>query len=68
MKPRYYWIKERHNPQLGIYYVACGNLSIKDAMKMEGGVYGDNIMIKFPSETAYNKAIQTLKDRGKPVQ
>ena len=67
MKPRYYWIKERHNPQLGVYYVACGNLSIKDAMKMEGGSYGHNIMIKFPSETAYNNALQMLKDRGERV-
>lgn len=68
MKPRYYWIKERHNPQLGIYYVACGNLSIKNAMKMECGIYGNNIMTKFASEAAYNNALQKLKDQGKPVQ
>ena len=31
MKPKYWWIKERHNPQLGVYYVAIGRLRIAAA-------------------------------------
>jgi hypothetical protein len=53
MKPKYFWIKERHNPQLGVRYKACGMLPIKKAMAMEESLYGTNYMLRFASEDEY---------------
>lgn len=39
-----YYIKERHNPQIGIYYVAMGPMSVKEAQSRENTLYGNNIM------------------------
>lgn len=65
---KYYWIKERHNPQQGPYYVACGNTySVKNAKKIETPLYGDNIMHKFNSEQEYNNEIERLKKAGERV-
>lgn len=68
MKPRYFWIKERHNPQLGVYYVGCGQLSLKAAKKLEFSCYGSNTMLRYSSEVDYLDALQKLKDSGKTVQ
>ena len=33
---KYWWIKERYNPQLGTYYIKYGNtLTVKQAKAME---------------------------------
>lgn len=41
-----FYIKERHNPQFDKpYYVPKGQLTKKDANKMENSLYGDNYML-----------------------
>lgn len=45
-----YYIKERHNPQLGVYYVALGQLSKKEVGRKERASYGMNVV------TGYTKA------------
>ena len=67
MKQKYYWIKERHNPQLGVYYVAMGNISVKDA-ESKSSVYGWNHMLKFYSEKEYKAKISDLIEKGERVQ
>lgn len=59
-----YWIRERHNPQLGVYYVAHGVMSVKDAKKYEDSLYGYDYMLRFKTEDEYNAKIQELKDKG----
>jgi len=58
-----YYIKERHNPQTGVYYIACGKLFKKEANKMENSLYGFNIMIPFDTEQAYKGAIKKFNAR-----
>jgi hypothetical protein len=66
---KYYWIKERYNPQYGTCYVACGNTyTVKDAKKAESPLYGENIMHKFDTEEEYNKEIKRLKEAGEHVR
>lgn len=67
-KPRRFWIKERYNPQLGTYYVACGAMSIRKAKNEEHPLYGDNIMHEYPDEKSYNAKLAELKARGERVQ
>jgi len=66
MKP--FWIKERINPQLGTYYVACGKLSRKAAKQHEDALYGDNIMHEYPDEQSYQAKINELRSKGISVQ
>lgn len=66
MKP--FWIKERRNPQLGTYYVPCGQLSRTAAHKETRTLYGANIMHEYPDETSYRAKIEELKKRGEKVQ
>ena len=56
-----FWIKERENPQIGIYYTACGQLSKTAAKKMEKSIYGTNTMLEYQTEKEYKKALTTLK-------
>lgn len=64
-----FWIKERHNPQLGVYYVACGQMTVKDARKYENGsLYGYNVMHRCANERAYQKRLAELKEAGESVQ
>ena len=67
MKYKYYWIMERHNPQLGVYYIAMGNISAKDA-ESKSSVYGWNHMLKFDSEKEYKAKISDLIEKGERVQ
>jgi len=64
MKIRKYWIKERNNPQIGVYYVACGQMSISAARKLEQALYGDNVMLKFDTETDYQAKLNELQRNG----
>jgi hypothetical protein len=69
MKRKYWWIKERHNPQLGIYYVACEqDYTVAEALKAGNPLYGDNVMHKFLSEKEYRNEVQRLIDKGERVQ
>jgi hypothetical protein len=63
-----YYIKERHNPQLGVYYVACGQMSIKKAKQAERRIYGDNYMLSFDTEQEYQAKIKSLKASGERIQ
>lgn len=67
-KPKSYWIKERHNPQFGTYYIVCGQMSKTAAMSMQRTLYGDNVMHDFDTKEAYEERIEILKRRGERVQ
>lgn len=62
-----YWIKERCNPQLGTYYVACGQLSRAEAKKKESALYGDNVMHRFATESQYLSKLSELKKKRERV-
>lgn len=67
--PYPWWIKQRRNPQLGVYYVGMGQMSKTAAMKWEKGIlYGSNMMLRFETETEYLKKLKELKSEGKDVQ
>ena len=59
-----YWIKERDNPQLGTYYVPCGQMTVKEAKKYERPLYGENTMHRFETVEAYIDEIHKLKSDG----
>lgn len=59
-----FYIKERHNPQLGVYYVAEGQLTKKEANKKESPLYGENYMLPYDTESEYKIAIADLKAKG----
>jgi hypothetical protein len=67
MAGKYFWIKERHNPQLGVYYVPMGNLTVKEAKKHESPIYGTNYMNRFNSQEAYEMELARLRAEGKKV-
>lgn len=67
-KPTKFWIKERHNPQLGTYYVGCGAMSVRNAKIEESPLYGVNIMHEYPDEKSYKAKLAELKARGETVQ
>lgn len=62
-----FWIKQRYNPQLGTFYVPCGQLSKQEAKKMEKPLHGSNTMIPFDSEEEYRARLAELKGEGKSV-
>ncbi len=59
-----FWIKERDNPQLGTYWVACGQLSTAAAKRKESSLYGFNIMHRFDTEKAYKARLSKLRKSG----
>lgn len=59
-KPKFFWIKERHNPQLGIYRVAMGRMSVADARSHEQAIYGSNTMLRYGSIEEYEAACDKL--------
>lgn len=61
MKPKFWYIKQRHNPQLGVYHVALGNISQKEARAYEKPLYGDNLIIRFSSEAEYQRRCRELE-------
>jgi radical SAM superfamily enzyme YgiQ (UPF0313 family) len=63
-----YYIKERHNPQLGVYYVLMGQISKAEAKRYEKPGYGDNYMLPYDTEAEYTQAIEKLKAAGERVQ
>ena len=67
MKTKPYWIKERHNPQLGVYYVGCGQMTARDAKRHESPIYGDNIMHEYRSRADYAAKLEELQKRGEKV-
>lgn len=68
MKRLQYWIKMRVNPQLGTYFIACGQMTKKAAKDAERTVYGFNVMHAFDTEEAYIGRIAELRAAGATVQ
>jgi hypothetical protein len=68
MKQHLWWIKERYNPQIGIYYVASGQMSKTAANKHKQPLYGRNKMHPYKTEEEYRKAIEDLKKEGERVR
>ena len=66
--PKSFYIIERHNPQLGVYYIKAGQLTKKDAKARGNSIYGTNVMLEYPSEAEYNEAIEKLKKEGNRLQ
>lgn len=62
-----YWIKERCNPQLGIYFVPMGQMTVEQAKKYEKPKYGYNTMHRFGNEGAYLNEIKRLRGCGERV-
>ena len=62
-----FYIKERHNPQTGVYYVQEGQLTKKDAEKKENTLYGSVIMEAYDTKKEYETAIEKLKAGGARV-
>ena len=64
-----YWIKERHNPQTGVYYVMMGQMTAKEARGYEKHrSYGTNYMHKFRSHAEYSAEAERLSQAGERVQ
>ena len=68
MAGKYYWLRERHNPQLGTYYVAHGKITLQEAREYAIPLYGTNKMHKFRTKEAYEAEIEMLKSQGKRVE
>lgn len=68
MRKMKYWIKQRFNPQLGVYYVACGQRTKTEAKAAERSLYGSNVMLPYDTEEAYNARLKELRDAGERVQ
>lgn len=66
--PKKYYICERDNPQLGIYYIACGMLSKTAAKRKEQAIYGHNTMLPFDTLTEYQEKVAQLRREGHKVQ
>lgn len=64
---RRWWIKERHNPQLGTYYVGEGPMLDSAAKKHERPIYGSNVMHPFETEEEFRAEIARLKASGERV-
>ena len=62
--PKYFWIKERDNLQLGTYFVAYGQISVKEAREKERSLYGFNYMHKFATNKEYEARIAELRAQG----
>ncbi len=63
-----WWIKQRNNPQLGTYYVPCGQMSKTAAKGYEdSSLYGYNTMIPFDSEKKYQDELTKLRNSGNKV-
>lgn len=62
-----YYIKERNNPQIGVYYIACGQLTAKEAKTKESSLYGFNFMHSFNTDKEYLAEINRLQNDGYSV-
>ncbi len=63
MKCKYWWIKERHNPQIGVYYTPLGQVSIAYAKKLERPLYGYNVMLRFENQKDYESKLKEIQEK-----
>jgi len=64
-KAKYWYIKERRNPQLmqsrgKPYYTALGNITQTEAKKHESSLYGMNFVLRFSTEEEYKQKLTEL--------
>lgn len=52
-----YWIKLRHNPQLGTFAIPCGQMTVREAKEKTKTLYGSNEMIPFDTEEEYKEKL-----------
>lgn len=65
---KFYYLGERHNPQLSKpYYIKFGQLTKKDAKDKGNTLYGSIDVISFDTEKKYNDFIQKKKEEGYTV-
>lgn len=62
-----WYICERHNPQLGVYYIREGQLSKTRAKAKERTIYGSNFMHGFSTVEEYEAKIKELESRGERI-
>lgn len=67
MNNKPFWIKKRHNPQLGTYFVACGRMSLAEARGQEYALYGSNEMLRLDTEAEYLDKLEELRAAGEEV-
>jgi hypothetical protein len=61
MKPKFWYIKERHNPQFDKpYYTGLGRISQKEVKEYENPLYGFNVLLKFDNESDYKLKLVEL--------
>lgn len=65
---QHFYIKERHNPQLGVYYSPLGQLSKAKAKRHEVSLYGTNYVHAFETEADYTAEVNRLKQAGEDVR
>lgn len=63
-----YWIIERYNPQLGIYYIGKGQMTRSAAKKYKTPGYGVNVLQMFNNEHDYLARLLFLRAAGRDVQ
>lgn len=63
-----FYIKERHNPQIGVYYVGLGQLTTKAAKSQEKSLYGDNIVHAYDTQASYDTELNRLRFAGERVR
>lgn len=65
MAQKSYYIKERHNPQTGVYYQTQGQLTKKEVkVKEKNSIYGTNYFLEYKTKEEYEKAIIEFKEKG----
>ncbi len=64
---KHWWVRERHNPQLGVYWTGMGQLSKAEAKRVENTMYGDNYMHGHATEEAYKAHLDRLVSAGEKV-
>lgn len=64
-----YYLVERYNPQLGVYYIKLDQCGVEKAEEwVNGSVYGSNTYETFRSKKAYSDRIAELESNGMRVR
>lgn len=67
-KPKKFYIMERHNPQLGVYYVLYGLMGATAAKEREKCLYGSARMLSYDTQEEYRDAVIKLESNGHKPQ
>ena len=58
-----WWLLERHNPQLGVYWIPLGQLARSTALARENTLYGTNYVHPFDSLKEYQEKCAELRSK-----